>query len=117
MLDFEKLSVYQKAKELNTQVVNFLFDTDVDKTTYDQLRRALFSNMLNIAKGTGRLTKPDERPFYVIARGSAFEIAAILDYLNDLRLISQEIFELFYQKLEGISKMLFGLINQLKAVR
>lgn len=117
MFDFEKLSVYQKAKNLNKLVVEFLFVNTVDKTTHDQLRRASFSIMLNIAEGTGRLTKPDKRHFYVIARGSTFEVAAIIDYLKDLKLISNSDFDNLYQKLEEISKMLFGLINQLKPVK
>lgn len=103
---FRQSFCLSKSQGIKYSSGQFLFDTDVDKTTYDQLRRASFSNMLNIAESTGRLTKPDKRHFYVIAIRSVFEVAAILDYLNDLHLISQEIFELFYQKLEGISKML-----------
>ena len=77
MFDFEKLSVYQKSKVFNKNVAVFLSNTKTDRTTNDQLRRASFSIMLNIAEGTGRFTKPDKRNFYVIARGSAFECVAI----------------------------------------
>ena len=87
MFDFERLEVYIKAKEYNKSVTKFLRDSKVDRVTHDQLRRASFSIMLNIAEGTGRFTKPDKRNFYVISRGSAFECVAIFDYLNDLELI------------------------------
>ncbi|MFD1551369.1 four helix bundle protein, partial [Putridiphycobacter roseus] len=71
MFDFEKLEVYSKAKRFNKSVTIFLASSKVDKTTKDQLRRASFSILLNIAEGSGRFTKPDKRNFYIIARGSA----------------------------------------------
>ena len=59
MFDFEKLTVYSKAKKYNKKVNQFLKDTRLDTTNRDQLRRASFSIMINIAEGTGRFTKPD----------------------------------------------------------
>ncbi len=113
MFDFEKLSVYIKAKEFNKSITSFLKQTPVDKTTHDQLRRAAFSIMLNIAEGAGRFTKKDKRNFYVIARGSAFECVAILDYLKDTEGISENVFNQYYAYLEELSKMLFALIKTL----
>jgi len=56
MFDFEKLTVYQKAKVFNLQVFDFLIRNNaLDRTTKDQLRRALFSIMLNIAECSGRV--------------------------------------------------------------
>ncbi len=49
MFDFEKLSVYIKAKIFNKEVINYLRTNKVDKITHDQLRRASFSIMLNVA--------------------------------------------------------------------
>ena len=77
MFDFEKLEVYKKTKQFNQIVYHFVQQQKVDKVTYDQLRRASFSIMLNIAEGSGRFTKPDKRNFYIIARGSVFECVAI----------------------------------------
>ncbi len=54
MFDFEKLTAYVKAKEFNKKVFGFLEKTKPDRTTTDQLRRASFSIMLNIAEGSGR---------------------------------------------------------------
>jgi four helix bundle protein len=45
----------------------------------DQLRRASTSIPVNIAEGSGKTTRPDQRRFYAIARGSAMECAAWLD--------------------------------------
>ena len=114
MFDFEKLSVYQKAKGFNRKVAGFLSETKTNSTTNDQLRRAAFSIMLNIAEGTGRFTNADKRNFYVIARGSAFECVAIFDYLKDCDTIEETQYSAFYHELEEISKMLFALIKSLK---
>ena len=116
MFDFEKLSIYQKAKSYNKKVNHFLKATKLDRTTNDQLRRASFSIMLNIAEGTGRFTKPDRRNFYIIARGSAFECVAIFDYLKDIEIINEEQFQVFYSDLEELSKMLFAMIKNLITV-
>jgi len=114
MFDFEKLTVYTKAKVFNKSVTNFLKKSKVDSTTKGQLRRASFSIMLNIAEGSGRFTKPDKRNFYVIARGSAFECVAIFDYLKDSELIDEKTFDAYYTSLEEISKMLYALIRGLE---
>ncbi len=113
MFDFEKLEVYSKAKLFNRDVSFFLEHTNISKNKKDQLERAAFSIMLNIAEGSGRFTKPDKKNFYIIARGSAFECVAIFDFLSDQKVIDQEMFKKFYSMLEEISKMLYALIKSL----
>lgn len=49
----------------------------------------------------------------VIARGSAFESAAILEYLFEISAIKEEEYNNHINNLEEISKMLFGLIQHL----
>ncbi len=114
MFDFERLEVYSKSKSFNKTVASFLENTKIDRNYHDQLKRASFSIMLNIAEGSGRFTKPDKRNFYIISRGSAFECVAIFDYLKDMGNINETQFKEFYSKLEEISKMLFALIRQLQ---
>jgi len=113
MFDFEKLTVYHKAKEYNKNVNQFLSQNSLDRTTNDQLRRASFSIMLNIAEGTGRFTNPDRRNFYIIARGSTFECVAIFDYLKDINSIDENQFTGFYNELDELSRMLFAMIKNL----
>ncbi|MCX6181404.1 MAG: four helix bundle protein, partial [Bacteroidetes bacterium] len=57
------------------------------------------------------------RNFMVIARGSAFECVAILEYLTETDFITKECFQLHYNQLEELSKMLFALIRRLEEVQ
>lgn len=114
MFDFEKLEVYQKAKALNLIVYEFLqSNTVLDQTTKDQLRRASFSVMLNIAEGSGRFSKRDRRHFYIISRGSVFECVAIFDFIREKNLLDSGLHRDLYSKSEELSKMIFSMIRNL----
>ena len=69
--------------------------------------------MLNIAEGSGRYSKADKRHFYVISRGSTFECAAIFDYLKEIGSINEEQFSNYYNLLDELSRMLYGMIKSL----
>lgn len=114
MFDFEKLDVYKKAKSFNSGIRELLKTTKLDIPTNDQLRRAAFSIVLNIAEGSGRFTKPDRKNFFIIARSSIFECMAILDVLKDESIIETSKFEGFYNGAEELSKMLFAMIKKLE---
>lgn len=113
MFDFQKLDVYQKSKNFCKKTYSILDEKSFDRVTNDQLRRASFIIMLNIAEGTSRFSNKDRKNFFVVARGSAFECVAILEYLLETEEITQEDFLESEKKLEEISKMLFGLIKNL----
>ena len=113
MFDFCKLDVYQKAKAFCILITKDISSGNFDRTTNDQLRRASFSIMLNIAEGTSRFSNKDRKNFFVVARGSAFECAAILEYLFEVAEISKDDYSNYVENLEEISKMLYGLIRGL----
>ena len=69
--------------------------------------------MLNIAEGSSRFSNKDRKNFMVVARGSAFECAAIIEYLYDVSEIDKDSYDNYLINLEEISKMLFGLIRGL----
>ena len=115
MFDFQKLDVYQKAKEFNKDITKTLASKTFDRVTNDQLRRASFSIMLNIAEGSSRFSNKDRRNFLVVSRGIAFECAAILEYLYEINELSQATFNKYFAFLEEISKMLFSLIRKLES--
>jgi four helix bundle protein len=113
MFDFVKLDVYQKAKSFCVTVHKNISSKHLNKTADDQLRRASLSIMLNIAEGSSRFSNKDRKNFMVIARGSAFESAVILEYLFEISVIKEEEYENHINNLEEISRMLFGLIQHL----
>jgi len=79
----EKLDVYQ----LSIEYVAWVFIQannlrGVHRHARDQWLRASQSIPLNIAEGNGKPANADRRRFFEIARGSAFECAAIQDVLR-----------------------------------
>ena len=114
MFDFQKLSVYQKSKFFCKEITLLIKEQKFDRVTNDQLRRASFSIMLNIAEGSSRFSYKDRRRFMVISRGSAFECVAILEYLHESEELISEEFNKFYKLLDEISRMLFALIRKLE---
>ncbi len=115
MFDFENLEVYKKTKQFNIKIYDFLkLNGTISSYLYDQLRRAGLSISLNIAEGSGRMSKRDKRNFFVIARGSTFECVAILEILLAEKQITLENYNKFYNQLEEISKMLYALSKSLE---
>ncbi len=112
MFDFQKLTVYTKAKELNRDILALLSDSEFDRHVNDQLKRATFSILLNLAEGSSRFSNADRRRFMIIARGSAFECVAVIDFLVDNKLIDQKTYHDFFNRYEEISKMLYALIRK-----
>jgi len=109
----KNLTSIRSQKTSAKKTYSILDEKSFDRVTNDQLRRASFSIMLNIAEGTSRFSNKDRKNFFVIARGSAFECVAIMEYLLETEEITQEDFLESEKKLEEISKMLFGLIKNL----
>jgi four helix bundle protein len=56
----------------------------------DQLRRASLSIICNLAEGVGKDMGKDQLRFFRIARGSAYESAALVEAAARLRLVSGE---------------------------
>jgi four helix bundle protein len=71
ILDHERLDVYRLA-------LNFLV-----------LAHPSTSIVLNLAEGAGKHSKADKRRYYLSARGSATESAALLDVLSRLGLLDE----------------------------
>jgi hypothetical protein len=68
MFDFEKLGVYKKAKLFNAGLREFIRITRLDSSTKDQIRRASFSVVLNVAEGPGGLLTRIEEIF-ILSQG------------------------------------------------
>ena len=114
MFAYEKIKVYEKAYTANRKIYRLL-KVHRTMTVYakNQLGKAGLSVMLNIAEGSAKFRKKDRRNFFIIARGSAFECASLLCFLNDEGEIDNQTKEELYLQYEGISRMLFAMINNL----
>ncbi len=112
MFDFEKLIVYQKAREQNIQVLKLLFRSKkIDSYLKDQWRRAAISITLNLAEGSGRTSKAEKKRFYTIARSSVFECVAIMDILKDCELLDLTRYQDLYRGYEELYKMLLAMFR------
>ena len=80
-LDCERLDCYRVAVEFQMLAARLVASRRVGATLRDQLDRASVSIVLCIAEGAGRRFARDKANFFTIARGSAFECAAVLDLL------------------------------------
>ena len=91
LFNFEKLDVWKKAKEF-TQKVYILTKSFPDEEKFgltSQLRRSAISVCSNIAEGSSRISKNDQKHFYNLAYSSLMEninqflISENLDYITE----------------------------------
>jgi four helix bundle protein len=110
MFDFEKLEVYQVGKDLNRDVLKFIFsNNEVDPYIKDHWKRCSISSLLHLSEGTGRVTDADKKQFFTLARGSVFEAVTLLQLVYDLGQIDESKYTEFYNAYEKLSKMLLGM--------
>jgi four helix bundle protein len=111
--DFQILDVYKKAKSFHKLMKSFISENKLERYEKDQLGRASFSVILNIAEGSSRFSKPDRKHFFVVARGSLFECVAVLDELHEENLIESIRYESFLNDADELSRMLYSMIMHL----
>ena len=89
-LDHERLHVYQHALSFLVFADGILHELPKGRGHLaDQLTRASISIALNIAEGAGKRSRLDKRRYYLTARGSATESAALLDIFCRLQLVDE----------------------------
>jgi len=79
VLDIDRLDVYRVAVQFAASVSRLRV---TPAALRDQIDRASASIVLTLAEGVGRVSAPDRAHFFAMARGSAFECAAVLDLLH-----------------------------------
>ena len=90
LLDHERLDVYQLALDFLVFTNGVIEALPRGRSHLaDQFTRASMSIVLNLAEGAGKLSKPDKRRYYLTARGSATESAALLDACLRLKLLEE----------------------------
>ena len=111
-LDHERLDVYHVALEFLALASAVIEAMPRGKSHLaDQLSRASTSIVLNLAEGVGKFSRPDKRRYYMIARGSAMESAALLDVFQRLQLVDVEHHQAGKALLERVVAMLVKLVR------
>ena len=88
--DHERLDVYRLALDFLVFANELTSKLPRGRAHFaDQLGRAALSVLLNIAEGAGKTSPADKRRFYLTARGSATESAAMLDALARIGLLDE----------------------------
>ena len=108
--DHEQLDVYRLGLEFLVLAERVIQSLPKGRSHLaDQLTRASISIVLNVAEGAGKFSKGDKRRYYLAARGSATESAALLDVYLRLELTSEVDHGAGKQMLERIVAMLVKL--------
>jgi four helix bundle protein len=89
-LDHERLDVYHLALDFLVFANGVIEALPRGRSHLaDQFTRASTSIVLNLAEGAGKYSKPDKRRYYLTARGSATESAALVDVCFRLKLLDE----------------------------
>ena len=110
--EHEKLSVYQEAIAFIAWLTPLLEASARLGDVKDQLDRASTSIALNNAEGNGKYALKDRCRFFDTAHASALECAAGLDVLVAKSKLTPEEIRPGKQRLQGIVRMLMGLIKR-----
>jgi four helix bundle protein len=109
-LDHERLDVYDLALEFLVHANGIIQGMPRGRSHLaDQFTRASLSIVLNVAEGAGKHGRLDKRPFYLTARGSATESAAILDVCLRLNLLDEAVHKTAREVVVRIVSMLVKL--------
>ncbi len=108
---FEKLNVYNKAKELVVNIYKLLklYPAEERYALCDQMRRSAISITSNIAEGTSRTSEKEKIHFIEIAFGSLMELLSQVQISLDLGYIDENIYQNIRTEIYNVSKQLSGL--------
>lgn len=115
---YKNLLVYQKAKKLTVDVINFFRPYKLPRTQeflVVQLLRATSSIGANIAEGYGRMYKKSYRQFLSVARGSSFEVDYWLEVISETDMFNQLSVNKFINSNVEIVKMLTIMMKKMEA--
>jgi four helix bundle protein len=115
ILDHERLDVYRSALDFLVFAHQVIETLPCGRSHLcDQLTRASTSVVLNLAEGAGKHSKADKRRYYLSARGSATESAALLDVLSRLGLLDEPGHKAGKEMLVRVVSMLIKLAQSLE---
>ena len=117
MYPFEKLAVWQEARELTKSIyhVTASFPKSEQFGLLSQLRRASVSVCSNLAEGSTRRSAKDQARFYEIAYGSLVEIYNQLIISTDLGFVKNEVVEPIKNDIKNTSYRIIRLRKAMEA--
>jgi four helix bundle protein len=113
MGNFQKLQVWQKAKELAVLIYRLVKKQNISKDYgyKDQIQRAAVSIPANIAEGDESGTNKLSIRYFYIAKGSSAELQTLLIIGNEIGYIEEEIADNLINECKVISFMLAKIIS------
>jgi four helix bundle protein len=114
---YKNLIVYQKAKNLTVEAINYFSNKRLDKISeilINQFIRSISSIGANIAEGYGRHYQKNYRQFISIARGSSFESDYWLEVMLETKKFDNKIISEFSEKNSELIKILTTLMKNLE---
>lgn len=111
-----KLDVWKKSMDFVSDVYKFtaLFPKDEIYGLIPQMRRAAISVPSNLAEGAARKGNKEFKQFLNIAQGSISELDTQIELSLSLAYIDEEKYIELMEKINVISKMLYGLSRSLE---
>lgn len=111
---FTGLVAWQKSHELVLGILKACEKMSTHDVVRNQIERATLSITSNIAEGFDRQSKADKKHFYIMARGSAYEVQNQLLVARDTARLPREEFDsLAALSLDSV-RLLHGLIRSLE---
>lgn len=112
---FLNWQVYKDSKALFRIILKITEDQVKFKySVNDQLIRAAYSIVLNIAEGSGKESDKELKRYFNISLGSCYELLAGVDTLKDMGIIDERLFADVFNRVEIISKQLGGFKKFIK---
>lgn len=108
---FTKLETWQEAHKLAIVVLRTCETLPKHAALCNQMERAVVSITSNISEGFGRQTTKDKTHFYVMARGSVFELQNQLLLARDIGLLQTKEFDSIAKQTIVCIRLLHGLIR------
>jgi four helix bundle protein len=114
---YKTLKAWQHAERLALEcsTVSKKFPDYEQSRLADQLRRAVYSVVLNIAEGSSRRGSREYRKFLDTARGSLAEVETALGLAHQLRYLEGAEFGRLEALATETSKTLYGLLRKISA--
>lgn len=112
---FENLKIWKMALDISGEISDMVktFPKDELFIITSQIKRAADSVVLSITEGSTLHSNAEFRRFLVMANRSALEVISCLYLAKQRQYITEEIFQLKYNKYEKLIAMIQALIKSL----